>query len=729
MKKIILLLFSSVYSLFLLAQINNDTTSINRQLQDVTVKGYKTTIQEVKELQAVQQLYINSGKKNISINIADLPANLSEKTGRQIFAKIPGAFVYDMDGSGNQVNIATRGLDPHRSWEYNVRQNGVLTNSDMYGYPASHYSPPMEAIQRVELVHGSAALQYGAQFGGMINYIVKEADTTRKIGFENISSIGSFGLMSSYNAIGGKVGKLTYYAYYQKRVSDGYRDYAQSKAQSQYLRLNYAFSPRLNLRAELGRSQYVYRIPGPLTDSMFKQNPRQATRQRNYYEPDIYVPSLTFDWIISKNSKIQWVTSAVLGQRNSVQFVGLANVVDKIDATTLQYKPRQVDRDHFNSYTSELRWQLDYNIGRLNNTLVSGLRYMNNDLHRQQQGKGTTGTDYDLSLTVPNYGRDVHLKTQNVAVFVENLFKITSKLDVTAGVRYENGVSKMRGVLSYLPNEKVPQDIQRNYPLWGASATYRFNQNHKIYAAWSQAYRPVVFSDILPPTVLDSTDRNLKDAFGSVTEIGLKGQFSFLKYELTAFSMLYQNRIGTLYISNSNRGNFILKTNIGDSRTNGLELFTEAKLFENDYSKIAIFTSTALFDAQYLNGSIRNGNDNIDIRGKRLETVPQVTSRNGLQVSYKGFGAILQYSYVSKSYSDAFNLETPTANGASGVVPAYDIWDLNCSYRFNRRYVLRFGVNNMFNRQYFTKRPIIYPGQGVWSSDGRGIVVSLGVKL
>jgi Fe(3+) dicitrate transport protein len=164
MKKILLLLFSNLCSLLLFSQNINDTASINRALQNVTIKGYKTTIQEVKELQAVHQLYINTGKKNISLNIADLPANLAEKTGRQLFAKIPGAFVYDMDGSGNQVNIATRGLDPHRSWEYNVRQNGVLTNSDMYGYPASHYSPPMEAIQRVELVHGSAALQYGAQF-------------------------------------------------------------------------------------------------------------------------------------------------------------------------------------------------------------------------------------------------------------------------------------------------------------------------------------------------------------------------------------------------------------------------------------------------------------------------------------------------------------------------------------------------------------------------------------
>jgi Fe(3+) dicitrate transport protein len=562
----------------------------------------------------------------------------------------------------------------------------------------------------------------------MINYIVKEAGTTRKIAFENISSVGSFGMLSSYNAIGGKIGKLTYYAYYQKRVSEGYRDNSDTKAQAQYIRLNYAFSPRFNLKAELGRSQYVYHIPGPLTDSMFKQNPRQSTRQRNYYEPDIYLPSLTMDWIISKKSKIQWISSAVLGQRNSVQFIGLANVVDKIDATTLQYKPRQVDRDYFNSYTSELRWQLDYSIGKLNNTLISGVRLMNNDLHRQQLGKGTTGADYDLSITAPTYGRDVHLKTQNVALFAENLFRITPKFDLSAGVRYENGVSKMRGILSYLPTEKVPQDIKHQYPLWGASAAYRFNRNHKIYAAWSQAYRPVIFSDILPPTVLDSTDRNLKDAFGSVAEIGVKGQWSFLKYELTAFRMLYKNRIGTLYMASANK-NYILKTNIGDSQTDGLELFTEATLFENDFTKIALFTSTALFDAQYLNGNIRSGSDNIDISGKRLETVPQLISRNGLQVSYKGFGAILQYSYVSKSYSDAFNLETPTANGASGAIPAYAIWDLNCSYRFNRNYVLRCGMNNIFNRQYFTKRPTIYPGQGVWSSDGRGIVVSLGIKL
>ncbi|MBK6785551.1 MAG: TonB-dependent receptor plug domain-containing protein [Saprospiraceae bacterium] len=117
---------------------------------------------------------------------------------------MPGAFIYDMDGSGNQMNIATRGMDPHRSWELNVRQNGVITNSDIYGYPASHYSPPMEAIQKIEIFRGTASLMYGSQFGGMVNYITKKADTTKILSGEVIQSAGSFGLLSTYLSIGGK---------------------------------------------------------------------------------------------------------------------------------------------------------------------------------------------------------------------------------------------------------------------------------------------------------------------------------------------------------------------------------------------------------------------------------------------------------------------------------------------------------------------------------------------
>lgn len=118
-----------------------------------------------------------------------------------------------MDGTGNQMNISTRGLDPHRSWEFNNRKDGVITNSDMYGYPASHYNIPMEAVERIELVRGTGSLQYGAQFGGMLNYISKQPDTTKKVALESINTLGSYGLVSTYNAVSGKINKFRYSAW------------------------------------------------------------------------------------------------------------------------------------------------------------------------------------------------------------------------------------------------------------------------------------------------------------------------------------------------------------------------------------------------------------------------------------------------------------------------------------------------------------------------------------
>lgn len=71
-----------------------------------------------------------------------------------------------------------------------MRQDGVLVNSDLYDYPASHYSPALEGVERVTLVRGTAALQYGSQFGGVIDYVTRAPDTTRAAAFESRSGVG-----------------------------------------------------------------------------------------------------------------------------------------------------------------------------------------------------------------------------------------------------------------------------------------------------------------------------------------------------------------------------------------------------------------------------------------------------------------------------------------------------------------------------------------------------------
>jgi len=160
-----------VFALIMLNVFSQDKDTVKTNRLDEVVIQDSRLAGAVSRLADVKGTAIWSGKKNEVIHVADMDANIVEKTGRQIFAKVPGVFVYDMDGSGNQVNISTRGLDPHRGWEFNIRKNGVITNSDMYGYPASHYSMPMESVERIEMVRGTGSLQYGAQFGGMMNYV------------------------------------------------------------------------------------------------------------------------------------------------------------------------------------------------------------------------------------------------------------------------------------------------------------------------------------------------------------------------------------------------------------------------------------------------------------------------------------------------------------------------------------------------------------------------------
>ncbi len=720
----------SVFALYILllsvAAVAQEDTLRSRKLNEVEVKSNR--LYDINRLPESSGTNLWSGKKSEVISLGGTNANIAEKTGRQIFAKIPGVFVYDMDGSGNQMNISTRGLDPHRGWEFNIRRNGSITNSDVYGYPASHYSIPMEAVDRIELVRGTGSLQYGAQFGGMLNYVTKVPDSTRAFGLESITSVGSYGLVSSYIEASGTLGKFQYATYYSKRVSDGYRTNSATQYNAQSVQLIYAPVPAVKLTAELSRSYYVYHIPGALTDAQFKEDPRQSTRSRNYFNPEIFVPSFTLDWQVGKNTRVQWLTSAVLGYRNSVMFDRPANVEDVIDPVTNQYAARQVDIDNFNSYTSELRLLHNYGIRNLQGKLVAGVQYFNNDLHRKQQGRGTTGSDFDLTVTDPVFGRDMHLKSTNVALFVENKFQLTKALAVTPGIRYESGQSDMTGIISYYDANEVLNTIEHRFPLLGINAQYDLPQGYTFYAGWSQAYRPVIFKDIVPASVYEKADKNLKDAYGYNMEAGFRGNSKFLRWDVSLFHLQYNNRLGSQAMRTAQDEFYIYRTNIGNAATTGAEIYTEYVAPLRKQVAFSVFTSTALFKGRYTHAHIRSGDDNEDVSGNKLESVPEVITRNGITLRSK-FGSLsFLYSYVGDTFADALNTVVPSANGAVGLVPGYGLFDINSTFLI-RQVTVRVNVNNVTNRSYFTKRPAFYPGPGIWPSDGRSLVVSVGFKV
>lgn len=668
-----------------------------------------------------------AGVKTEMLQMAEVDANISEKSARQIFSRIPGVFVYDMDGSGNQVNISTRGLDPHRSWEMNVRQDGVLVNSDIYGYPAAHYSPPIEAMERLDLIRGTAALQYGAQFGGLVNYVTKSSDTTRTLSFESISTAGSFGLLSTFNSVGGRTGPLTWHAYMGGRRSGGYRNSSRSEASAQFASARLRISPSLSIRAQLGRSVYRYQIPGPLTDAMFAADPRQATRSRNWFSPDILVPSLTADWALGERTQVSAQVSAVRGHRSSVQFVGFANVVDGRDANG-QFGPRQVDIDNFDSKNAELRITHHYQLGGREATLATGLALTDNSLRRRQQGRGTTGTDYDLALASGSFNRDLRFKTTNVAVYVENLWRVTPRWSLIPGVRFERGATDMTGTLSYLDPSEVPDEVTHRYPLFGLRGELQAGAS-EFYAGWSEAYRPMLLKDVLPENAIEQIDPDLKDASGWTFEAGARGVFGArLRYDVSAFALRYNNRFGGLLRTDAQGASYLFKTNVGSSLTRGIELSLELPLMTVGQTSLRAHTATSYFDATYRKGSVVVSGQNRSIVGNRVESVPEWISRTGLTAAAANTSGTILVSYTSSAFADPANTKTASANGAVGLVPAHTVMDVNASHRFTDWLRVRAGIGNLIDKSYFTKRPTFYPGPGVWPSDGRSVQLSVELR-
>lgn len=413
---------------------------------------------------------------------------------------------------------------------------------------------------------------------------------------------------------------------------------------------------------------FLVQLPGPLTDSMFKLNPRMAIRSRNYYTPSIHVAFLRFNTQINNKTLLEYNISCLWGERNSVMFDKPANIPDTINRITGEYANRQVDRDFYTSLSSEIRLMHNYSLLNMENTLLAGIQGINNHFVRKQQGKGTTSTDFDLTLVTEGWGRDLIFDTKNIALFLENKWTIMKNLSFNTGIRYENGKSDLKGKIKNYPENELPTKIKHQFPLLGTSIEYRIKKTIVFNAGISQAYRPVLLKDITPTSVYEKNDKNLKDAYGYVSDISFKGIINTWKWDITAFYIAYNNRIGTNSFLDSTGNYFVIRKNIGNSESKGIELYVEKNLKLNKNLSLLFFNATAYIDARYKKAHILSGNNNVDISGNKIESAPEWITRTNIAVKYKLIEFSMLHSYVSETYADALNTRIPSATGAVGLV-------------------------------------------------------------
>ena len=715
-------------------EINLIPEAIN--LDGVTIEEEdQSTSFGITRLRAVEGTAIYAAKKNEVVVIDDLTANLATNNSRQIYAKVAGLNIWESDGAGVQLGIGGRGLSPNRNSNFNTRQNGYDISADALGYPESYYTPPVEAIDRIEIVRGAASLQYGTQFGGMLNFKFKEGSQDKPLEFNTRQTIGSFGLFTSFNSLGGTTGKLNYYAFYQYKKSDGWRPNSSLDQHTAYASFNIELSPKLSIRPEYTHTNYLAQQPGGLLDQQFKEDPRQSTRDRNWFKVDWNLFSFSFDYAFSDRTRLNSRTFGLVAGRDALGYLDPSNIGGNRDFLS----------DDFRNWGNETRIIHKYTAFQQPATLLVGARYYDGfTIRKQGDGNDTETPDFEYLSPGDLEGSDFDLPSQNVAFFAENVVNLSEKWSITPGLRFESITTEAEGYykersVDLAGNVLLDQRIEeqksnsRSFVFFGLGTSYKPNDQLELYTNFSQNYRGITFNDIRVNVGSLVVDPNLKDERGYNADLGIRGSIpgKFL-FDVSAFHLSYKDRIGSILKTEPNPvfNNLVdrtirFRTNVADANIYGIESFGELnvmRLFRPQSSiDVSIFFNFALIDATYTN-SQENG-----VEGNDVELVPPINIKSGISFKWKDFDFSYQYAYVQEHFTDASNaMSTPSA--IDGLIPSYYVMDIAFNYQW-KQFIIATGINNLDDNRYFTRRATGYPGPGIIPSDGRSFYLTVGWRL
>jgi Fe(3+) dicitrate transport protein len=686
-----------------------------QQLAPVVVNA-ATPLHVIGHLPDVDDNVIYSGKKTEVIVMDSLRANTAQDIERQILGRVPGAHFSETEAAGFPSNgVGFRGLDPTQSIEMNTRQNGVNIAADLYGYPETYYTPPAEALERIEVVRGAGSLAFGPQFGGVINYVVRRGGFDMTPTLTTAQTGGSFGLVNSFNALAGGTSRLSYYAFVHFRREDGWRPNSDFREVTGYGSATYRASDRLTLGLEYTLLRNRIHMPGGLSDEQFEADPEQSFRARNWLASPWNATALRADYRLAPNARLETVVSYLASDRHLVwrNEDGGPAAPDAIDPATGTFVPREVERETFHNWTMESRLRVDHALRGRAATLATGVRAGYNRMKRFEGGTGSTGSDFDMRLVDGTWERALRFGTTNLALFAEELLHASDRLSLTAGVRYEYLRSTADGYTD-VDSSFVPRTF--SYPLFGIGAEYSTTPTTELYANATEAYRPVPYSALTPFGSITRIDPDLGASRGYNADLGWRGTLgNVLKFDVGAFYLWYGDRVGTRTESDGSGGTFTETTNIGNSVHRGIETYIEfdplvALGVSRSFGSIDVFNSFAYVDARYVSGEFRDN---------RVEQAPRMLERVGLTYALGPASSTLQLSHTSDSYGDANNSVEPTDDAAAGFVPGYTVLDWSGQLRIGSGYTLHLGVNNLTDAHYFTKRTGEYPGPGILPGIGR----------
>jgi Fe(3+) dicitrate transport protein len=626
--------------------------------------------------EAVVDKRIVSGKKITTLEKSELPPVPSNQF-RQMLAEVPGLIISEVNNE-SWASLTYRGLgDPHESVQILNLRDGLPSTPDPYGYPAGYYSPPFEALERVEFIRGGAGLLYGPQPGGALNFILRKAPRGEELKQARTTNLGgSFGRYSTSNEFTQGNENWGQLLSLHARGIEGFREANNfSKVLNPRWNLRYSSSPTSHILFDFDLYQGRFGEPGGLAkmaaaNVLTLDDPRRVTLRNDQIEIDRTGLSLGWDkaWSADLSTLVE-VWNSNFRRSSFRQSLGGSPGFGGIAQGTTNV----IQDQRFQTTGLQGRLQRDTLWGDQRQTLTAQVQVIQT-LSPFQQEAGSTPTARRGAAT-----RKLHRQTDSQALVLESAIP-RGPWTLTPGLRLEQISQKIKERLNTLGSVPLRQETKNvSVMLGGLGLEYKNFDSATVYANFSQGYKPPAFQDSVPLGTADTISEDLKEARVLNHEMGVRGSWTRAEYDLSIFRIDYSNifgRVGSQF------------QNVGRSRSEGLEALVAYSLSRQWRG----FVSAAWMNSRFVGGPLK---------GNRTQYSPDSVYRAGLTYSYGDLSFVrFQGQWVSKSFGDDGNSENFRLNSMS-------VFDVTGQHRLGRleksEILLNWGVQNLTDQKTPTR--------------------------
>ncbi len=644
-------------------------------------------------------------------------------SGNEALKLVPGVHVQEEEGMGFRANIGIRGLDPDRSRTLLVLEDGVPVALAPYGEPEMYYTPPIDRMERVELVKGSGSILFGPQtVGGVLNYVTADPPVQPSGRMELIGGSGSFGMGKlsyggTWDGTGFIIGAL------RRQASDlrGLR-FEQTDVTGKFsLELGPAdaVGVKLGVYDESSNSTYV-----GLTDSLFRADPTLYPGQDDELRIRRYSASLAHERNFRPGRALRTVAYAYQTSRNwSRQDYSYSP-----SGNAIEFRNSTGNRDRsFEVAGLEPRLRLEHDWGEFE----GGVR-AHYELANDRHVNGSTATARTGVV------RDDETRTgYALAAFGQQRFDLTDRWRVTPGLRFEyfsysrhivrtrvrrevvDGEGNVTGTTRVIEDVDLRSRDDLVAVIPGIGVSWLASGGVTLFAGAHRGFSPprikdaLVYSDpVMPPDQQPGDPVSLELDAEKSWNLELGGRTRPLpgvSLDAALFYLDFSNQIVEPSLSAGTVSEARL-ANQGATRHRGFEaaLGVDWGMLARSGASFRTDLRYTYADAEFSRDRfVRNAaGDTVNVEGNRLPYAPRHTVALGATLTLPDELTIkVDGSRVGEQYADNFETREGMPNGRNGVIPAYTVVNASGTYRIpHTRFTAIASVKNLLDSTYMASR-------------------------